>query len=738
MRISAFRPFTLFTLIGLLHTAPALAAGTGQVVDAAGRAVARATVRITDQAGAPIATLFSGVDGSFEIPAAAPADCGIEVALPGFETARDRCRPGEPMRITLTVAPVKESVVVSATRSEAPSAQVAASVTVLDAEEIERRQTPLVADLLRTVPGAAVVRNGGVGNVTSLFMRGGESNYTKVLLDGIPLNEPGGVYNFSNVTSEHLERIEIVRGAQSALFGSDAMSGVIQMFTRRAAPGPPTGTARIDGGSYGTIHGSAGVSGLAGPLDYAVHAAQFHTDNREPNNAFTNTTLSGSAGVELGRRSSLRFLARGEFGRSGVPGATAFGRPDLDASFKRRDGVAGATFTQRLSRRFTQRITYALAVTRQDSTNRIVDPPYTPRFEDHVGVFEFSDFTYDRNTALDRHHGAYQADVQLFSGARAGTHLATAAVEWDGERATLLDRLAGTTTHASRDNFGTTLQHQVLWPQVFVTAGLRVERNDSFGVSAVPRGSIAWIARSGGRGLAGTTKLRASAGRGIKEPTVLQSFSNAPSFLGNPDLEPERSRSLDAGIEQRLWRDRAKVELTWFDNRYRNIISTQTVSLSPFISQYFNIGLTRARGAELTVEATPPGGLRIRGGYTRLISRVVDSTSPGNTVFSAGQWLFRRPRHSGFMQVGAGRGRFTADLIGTFTGRVVDSDFAALQPPITSNDARATWDFRASYGLSRRARVIAAVDNLTEAEYMEPLGFRAPGRAVRAGLQAGF
>lgn len=738
MRIPAIRPFTLFTFIGLLHAAQVLAAGTGQVVDAAGRAVARATVRITDRAGAPIATLFSGPDGTFEIPAAAPADCGIEVALPGFETSRDRCRPGEPVRITLAVAPVKESVVVSATRSEAPSAQVAASVTVLDAEEIERRQTPLVADLLRTVPGATVVRNGGVGNVTSLFIRGGESNYTKVLLDGIPLNEPGGVYNFSNVTSEHLERIEIVRGAQSALFGSDAMSGVIQMFTRRAAAGPPTGTARIDGGSYGTIHGSAGVSGLAGALDYALHAAQFHTDNREPNNAFTNTTLSGSAGVELGARASLRFLARGEFGRSGVPGATAFGRPDLDALFKRRDGIAGATFTHRPSRTFTQRITYALAATRQDSTNRLLDPPYTPRFEEHVGVFEFSDFAYDRHTALDRHHGAYQADVQLFTGARAGTHLATVAAEWDGERATLLDRLAAQTTRASRDNAGTTLQHQILWPQVFVTAGIRVERNDSFGVSAVPRGSIAWIARSGGTSWAGATKLRASAGRGIKEPTVLQSFSNAPSFLGNPDLEPERSRSVDAGLEQRLWRDRAKVELTWFDNRYRNIISTRTVSLSPFVSQYFNIGLTRARGAELAAEASPAAGLRLRGGYTLLASRVVDSTSPGNTVFRAGQWLFRRPRHSGFLQVGAERGRLVADLIGTFTGRAVDSDFAVLQPPLVSNDARTVWDVRASYRLSRRARLIAAVDNLADADYMEPLGFRALGRAVRAGLQAGF
>jgi vitamin B12 transporter len=641
------------------------------------------------------------------------------------------------VRITLAVAPVKEALVVSATRGEAPSSQVAASVTVLDAAEIERRQTPLVADLLRTVPGAAIVRTGAIGNVTSLFLRGGESNYTKVLLDGIPLNEPGGVYNFSSISAEHLDRIEIVRGAQSALFGSDAMAGVIQMFTRRATDARPRGNAEISGGSYGTLHGSAGVRGIARSVDYSLHAAHFRTDNREPNNEFTNTTLSATAGIELGARASLRALVRGELGRTGVPGATAFGRPDLDAFFRRRDGVAGLNFAQQASSTFRHSATYALATARQESTNRVLDPPYTPGFEDRVGEFEFSDFAYDRHTALDRHHAGYQADLLLFSGRRAGTHLSTAAIEWEGERATLTDRLATTATRASRDNFGTTLQHQILWPAVFVTAGVRIEHNDSFGAAAVPRGSIAWIARSG-NGTAGTTKLRFSAGLGIKEPTVLQSFSNSPFFLGNADLEPERSRSVDAGIEQRLWNDRAKIELTWFDNHYRNIISTRTISFSPFISQYFNIGRTRARGLEMAGEVTPVSGVRVRGGYTFLSSRIVESTAPTNPVFRAGEWLFRRPRHSGHTQVSATYGRVTGDLIATFIGRAVDSDFVSLQPPLMANDGRSIWDVRARYALPRGVSLTLAVDNLTDADYMEPLGFRTLGRAVRAGVQAGF
>ena len=269
MRTPVLRSFVLFAFL-VVSPRPAFTAGpiSGLVVDPSGQPVPRAVVRISGTNGETVATLFSGQDGSFRVPAGAPADCTIDVELTGFLPARTSCTAGADLRITLSVSPVKETVVVSATRSETPSGQLGASVTVFDALEIDRRQTPQVADLLRTAPGVAVVRTGGIGNVTSLFVRGGESNYTKVLLDGIPLNEPGGVFNFSNVTSEHLDRVEIVRGAQSALFGSDAMAGVVQMFTRRAQSGAPRVSVRFDGGSYSSARGAAGVSGRSGRFDY--------------------------------------------------------------------------------------------------------------------------------------------------------------------------------------------------------------------------------------------------------------------------------------------------------------------------------------------------------------------------------------------------------------------------------------------------------------------------------------
>jgi vitamin B12 transporter len=721
------------SLVLSLAAAPNSPSITGLVVDSSGRPVPRAIVQVLTTEGAIAASTFSDAEGAFRFTIGSD-DCRVQAALPGFQTAAAPCS-GSSLRLVLRVAPVAEDIVVSATRTDAPSGQVAASVTVFDAADIDRRQQPLVADLLREAPGATVVRVGGLGTVTSLFVRGGESNYTKVLLDGIPLNEPGGAFNLSNVTTENLDRVEFVRGANSALYGSDAMTGVIQLFTRRGRAAHPEVRVGIEGGTFSTVRGSSGVSGATGRFDYSADAAGLTTDNEAPNNRFRNATISGSAGADLGHGATLRFVGRAERGRTGVPGQTAFGRPDLDAFFERRDDVWGVSFDQAAGA-LHQRASYGLARSHQASTNLTLDPPYTPSFEGHTAPFQFSDFPYDSRTDLRRHHASYQADGTWTPG-RAGTHVDTALVDWEGERATLRDALAGTSVPASRDNVGLTLQHQAMWSRAFITGGVRVERNASFGRATVPRASAAWYARSGG-GAVGTTRLHASAGRAIKEPTILQSYSPNPGFLGNPDLLPERTRAIDAGVEQRLAGDRLKIDLTWFDNRYRNIISTRTLSFSPFRSQYFNIGLTRARGAELSGDVALVSGLRAKAGYTFTDSVILTSTSEFSPVFKVGNAGFRRPRHSGFVDVAWNQGRGSVDLAGSMAGRRVDSDFSSLVPPLLSNDGYVQWDLRAAWRIATALSITGAIDNLTDSHRMEPLGYPVLGRAVRAGLRARF
>jgi len=198
------------------------------------------------------------------VPVRIPARISVLVASLIFV----RCVAAQTPPIT-----INETVVVTATGQEEPSSQVGATITVLTREQIEQRHALSVIDLLRTVPGVVATRTGGVGNLTSLWVRGGESTYNKVLLDGMPLNEPGGVFNFANVSPENIERIEVLRGAHSALFGSDAMASVIQIFSRRPEGSTPSGNVTVDGGSYDTSHIAAGVGARMRTGDYSLFAS---------------------------------------------------------------------------------------------------------------------------------------------------------------------------------------------------------------------------------------------------------------------------------------------------------------------------------------------------------------------------------------------------------------------------------------------------------------------------------
>ena len=704
---------------------------SGTVVDESGSALPRAAVTLVDQGDMEIATAFTDSRGVFRFPRQCER-CAVLVSLSGFNATRTTVTTGNAVTIALSVAPVRESVVVTATRTETPTSQVGSAVTVFTAEEIRRRDVPVVADLLRGTPGVTVVRAGGVGNVTSLFVRGGESSYNKVLLDGVPLNEPGGTFNFSNLTTDFLDRIEVVRGAQSALFGSDAMASVVQLISRRPARGlaRPTILASGEAGSYASRRASGSVGFSNGTWDGSVHAGHQHTTNRVPNNDFDNTTIAGNGGLTPTGTVSLRLVGRTEFGRTGVPGATAFGRPDLDAFFHRRDGVLGATLDHQISDAWQQRITYALGVSHQQSTNLTSDPPYVPRWDGHVAPFTFSDFPYDSLADLRRHFVSYQANARI-AGGRAHEQVLTLAFDVNSERGELTNRMAGSVVRASRDNFGWTAQHQWFGARASIASGLRVEQNGSFGTAVAPRVSIAVAAAS-------DTKLKFNAGLGVKEPTILQSFSPSPSFLGNPDLEPERATTVDAGIEQRLLGQRLKIEAIWFNGRYRNIISTRTISFTPFLSQYFNIGLTKAHGAELAFDAAPAAALRIRGAYTLTVSRIAQSTSPTNPVFAVGAWAFRRPRHSGFVEAAWTVDRFSADVHATLIGRRVDSDFSSLVPPIVENTGYQTWDAGASYEITGPVTLYGRVDNVGDRDYMDPLGYPAWRRTARVGARVSW
>ncbi len=714
---------------------------TGSVTDASGAALVRAFVRLIDAAGDTRASVMTDDRGQFSLDLAGctpstalgagsstslgAGGCRIEAALVGFRstaltvTAALANDASSHPRLTLELAPISDAIVVTPTREAAPAGQLGATVTVFTADDIARRGTASLAELLRETPGVGVMQTAGLGGVTSLFLRGGASHYTKVLLDGIPLNEPGGTFNFSNITTSNLSRVEVVRGAQSALFGTDAMSGVIQLLTARGIAGArPSFAGTVEAGGYATTRADGVLSGGARGWDYSVGVARLKTDNRSTNNRFDSTTVSWSAGKALTRALEIRAIGRVEDGRAGAPGQTAFGRADTDAVYDHVDTTAGVSLEYRASSAWKQRVSYSLSRSRQDSANLIEDAPYTPRYGTSVSPYAFYDYTYDAHNVLGRGVFSYQSDWR-FGGAV--TQFVTAALDWDRERATLGDRMAKTSLDAARDNVGVSVQHQVIGRHGSIVTSLRAEHNESVGNEWVPRVSAALVLRQA-QGAWGDLTLKANAGRGVKEPTILQSFSQNTFFLGNPDLRPERARTADVGFSQRFAHDRIRIEAVAFDNHFRDQITTRTLSVSPYRSQYFNLGAANARGLELSAVLAPVRALRVTAGYTRL------STAD----------LFRRPPHSAFVRGALTAGRIAIDLDGLFTGRYVDDDFSSLAPAITSSGGFWRWDAAGRYCFTARFEGYARIQNLTDRNYMEPLGYLAWRRTAHVGLKVRF
>jgi vitamin B12 transporter len=737
----AFLYFVLSFTTSLLLAQLSSMTLTGEVLDPTGALIPHANVRLLDAAGHEVGHTLTDQNGSFRFERVSVNSRVVEASLLGFETTRVSAEAGSHMRLVLTSAPVRENIVVTATRTETPTSQTGTETSVLTEQEIRERHQLLVSTLLSSLPSVAVVRSGGLGNVTSVFVRGGESNFNKVLLDGIPLNEPGGTFEFSNLAAEDLERIEVVRGPQSALFGSDAMASTIQLFTRRAqlSGGRPHVSLSFEGGKFQTLHGQANVNGRTALFDYALGGAWLETQNQEPNNAFTNRSLSGNFGAMLGKSTTARLILRADLGRVGTPGQTAFERPDSDANFHKADGYIGFTVRNQTSANWEQRVSYTFARTRQVSRDLFLDPPYTPTFEGHTAPFQFSDFLFDFLNDAWRQHLGYQSDFSLESSGRTiGQNLFTVALDWDRERGFIDDRLSGTTpTRARRDNFGGTFQHQALGERFTLSNGVRVEDNGSFGRAIVPRTSASYLMRRGADRL-GATRFKFNFGLGINEPTFIESFSPSPSFQGNPDLRPERARSFDVGAEQRFWDDRLKLELNAFSNRFRDLIAFRTTSFSPFRGSFFNIAQSRADGLELVAEAAPRRGLQIRGNYTLLDSKIEKSSQPTSPVFKQGQELFRRPRHSGSLLLSWGRGRFTLTSSTLYVGRRVDSDFSSLQPPIISNPAYTKWDLGWNFRGQENVSYFAAVENFLNQHYMEALGYPALGISFRTGARVSF
>lgn len=614
-------------------------------------------------------------------------------------------------------------LVVTATRYPLAPDSLAATVTVLRGEDLRAQGIRFVSEALRQVPGAQVVQSGSYGGATSLFLRGGESDYTKVLVDGIPVNQPGGTYDFASLTTDNVERIEILRGPGSVLYGSDAIAGVVQIITRGGQGGLALDAAG-SGGTYGTAEWQLGGLGGTGGLGWSASVSQRTTDGiYDFNNDYRNTAATGRVSVGAGSRTSAALTGRYTDGKFHFP--TDFTGVSTDVN----QYNAEETFTLGLdaTHRFSDAIEGQLLVGRNSSNADFVNPADPPA----------TDGSSNSRTETERRTAEARAQLHLPGGLRG-----LAGIAYDDqhqESTSEFDGFEDTPFEADRENWGVYLQASALvLPRLQLTAGGRLDENERFGSFWTYRASALAFASP-------TTRLRASVGTGFKEPTFFENYST--SFTrGNPDLQPERSFSVEAGVEQDLAEGKVGLSVTGFMQRFRDLIQFNAVTASPEDPNFFNIAAADASGVEATVRVRPLPLVEGSVSYTWLDTEVTDAgfeTGDAST-FVEGQRLLRRPTNAITLSAQyGGQGRLRLGAAVNYVGDRDDIQFAQFPDPSVRVElpSYTTVDLSGRYTVLQAGRrgpfgldVTARVENLFDEEYEQVVAFQSPGRAIFVGL----
>lgn len=618
-------------------------------------------------------------------------------------------------------------LVVTANRLPVPEDELTVSATVIDREEIERSGAESVADLLRDVPGVQVTRTGSWGGTTSLFVRGGESNYVRVLVDGVPVNRPGGDVDFSTLSTANVERIEVVRGPSSVVYGSEAVTGVVQLFTREGS-GPPRATVSAAGGSHGTLDWDASVAGGGERLRYSLALSRFATDGlRAFNNDFRHTVGSARVHFLPDDRTEAALVLRYGDHEAHTPTDGAGRAVDRNQYGFGDDLVVGV----RLGRELTDRLSGQVELRLNEMDAGFDDAPDGPA--DTLGVYAFRS-----QSDLSRR----SVDARLDFEAGDGTVL-TAGIEREEQEERSSNESRSTfgpatgAMDARRGNTGLYLQ-ALSRPteRLDLSAGVRLDHNEAFGTFDTWRLGAAYR-------LPSRTRLRASFGTAFKAPTFLENFSTG-YVRGNPDLEPETSTSWEAGVEQVLPALGLSVGLTWYDQSFDQLVQYTASPPAPDAPHYFNVAAASARGLEATAELELPGGAGLQASYSWLDTRVEDAgfDSGPDAAFVEGDRLLRRPTHAARLGLHGPLPRDgTARLDLRWVGDREDRDFSSFPAErvvledYLRVDVGARLPLLRSRGDSPGLVGTLRVRNLWDAAYQEVRGFPAPGRTVVAGIE---
>ena len=657
----------------------------------------------------------AGKAAKVERPAKAPSaaeQSSTPRAQPRREPAISVTQPkvSTPDEAPETVAVDPATVSVSPTAGTQSNDTVASSVTVVTSQEIEAQQRRSANDVLRLVPGVNVVQGGGPGALTSVFIRGTNSNHSKAIIDGVDVSDPSGVnraFNFGHLTTFDLDRVEVLRGPQSGLYGADALGGVVVAYTKKGE-GPLKVEALAEAGSFGTFNQAASARGSVDRFNYAFNVSHARADavpvtptdillpgTRALTSNYDNMTYSTKLGVDITRDVTVNFVARYIDTAFGFQGDSfSFG----DFSY-RPDPTRSSQNTQQFFTRgeaiwslFGGRVRNFFGINYTDHTTKDFSPSNGASFADGQRI------KYDWRSVIEVSRG-----VTVTAGADTQT-----------------EKLQVPGLDAQESNTGAYIQAQVEPVRnLFLVGNVRYDDNENFGGATTWRFAPAYLFEATG------TKIKGSVGTAFKAPSLSQKFQDFPAFgfFANPNLKPEESLGYDVGFEQAVFGGRAQFGATYFHNDITNLI-TGTFDPITFLSSVDNIGKATTKGVEMFASADVTDNLRLRADYTYI--EAFDEIS--------GKELLRRPRHKATFSAGW---KPIQPLLLTgsiaYYGTAIDVDRPTFGP-VTVSDYTLV-NFAADYTVTDNMSLFGRIDNVFDKKYQNPSGFEGTGIGAYAGVK---
>ena len=613
-----------------------------------------------------------------------------------------------------------EKIVVTGTKTWIDAERLGSSVTVIDREEIERTGEKDIASILSRVAGFNIVGSGSRGGTTSIFARGGQSDYNLVMINGVQINQTGGGFDISSLTTENVERIEIIKGAHSSLYGSDAASSVINIITKRGS-GKIRKTGSVALGLRAEdaliLEHSASISGGLEKLGYFLsHQRIVDEGILEINNDYRNNNFTANLDLEASDNLNLSFFSIYRNSKFEFPTAGAGDRfdafADPDSQTKEKSLVTGSDIIFSPTEWWENSL--KIGYTRLDRES--YDGPDPVEVDGSESEFN----TLDKRISLE-YGFTFFIDLDQTSS------ILSTGFEYEKEsfKTDSLDE--------SRKNYAFYAQKNLsLLKAFFVTAGIRYDDNEVFGSEWSPSVFAKWKVKESG------TEIRGGISRGIKEATFFENFSEAFGTIPNPDLKPEETLTAEIGVKQPLFDNAVEFDLSFFQNKFKNIIA---YSFTPFENgtNYENINRAESEGTEVAIRFYPSDALTLGAVYTYVKTDVTDDGGLGSASFSEGGKLIRIPEHSFSFNVGYSKNAFDLSLSGNYVGSRDDVDWSGFPSTRVKNDSFFLVDAAASYEISlkrfvEKVRLFSRVNNLFNKDYENVFGFSSPGFSMISGV----